>query len=161
MASHQKGKQSKVWGTPRTLYCVHPSCYCMSILQARTLMSNIRLFADDCILYQCINESNDSEAHQSDFQRLVDWSASWQMNFNTYKCSVMHITKTYTLHHYQYMINEENLGIVHLYPYLLVELSDELIRNNHLSNLTVKSNCVLGFIGRNLFKCSRETVRLF
>ena len=77
----------------------------------KDITSNIWLFADDCILYTCINDSNDSEALQSDLQRLVDWSASCQMNFNTQNCSVMHVTIKKTVHHYQYMINEENLGL--------------------------------------------------
>ena len=37
-----------------------------------------------------------------------------------------------------------------------MELSDDLKWNNHISKPTAKSNRVLGFIRRNLFKCSKR-----
>lgn len=121
------------------------------------ITSNIRLFADDCILYRCINDSNDVEALQSDLHRLVDWSATWQMHFNINKCSVMHITKKRTIHRSQYTINGDSLGTVHHHPYLGVEFSDDLRWNTHISHLSAKSNRILGFIKRNLYKCSEKT----
>ena len=48
--------------------------------------SNIRLFADDCILYRRTMAPTDAEALQSDLDTLADWAHRWQMHFNVSKC---------------------------------------------------------------------------
>ena len=45
---------------------------------------------------------------------------------------------------------------MYCHPYLGVELAGYLRWNNHIFKLTAKSNCLLGFIRRNLFKCSER-----
>ena len=50
------------------------------------ITSEIRLFADDCILYRAIKDPSDSAALQTDNDTLFSWSDIWQMNFNSSKC---------------------------------------------------------------------------
>ena len=50
------------------------------------LSSEIRLFADDCILYRQIKLPPDNLAMQKDIDTLHYWSLQWQMNFNSKKC---------------------------------------------------------------------------
>ena len=48
--------------------------------------SQIRLFADDCIMYRTINSFQDHIILQHDFKTLTEWVNTWQMEFNVSKC---------------------------------------------------------------------------
>jgi hypothetical protein len=48
--------------------------------------SNVRLFADDCLLYRVINNNNDQHQLQNDLQQLEIWEKKLQMQFNADKC---------------------------------------------------------------------------
>ena len=56
------------------------------------LTSEVRLLADDCIMYRQINNTKDSEDLQKDIDRLCAWEQRWQMKFNKAKCYAMHVT---------------------------------------------------------------------
>ena len=58
----------------------------------KQIQSNIRLFADDSIVYREIRSPADHHILQTDIQKLTDWSNKWQMNFNTSKCHLFTIT---------------------------------------------------------------------
>ena len=49
---------------------------------AHNINSTIRLFADDSVLYRQINSPDDHRILQEDLQKLVEWSKTWQMEFN-------------------------------------------------------------------------------
>ena len=53
--------------------------------------SNIRLFADDCLLYRTISSVDDQVALQRDLDALEGWCDTWGMRFNVSKCQIMHI----------------------------------------------------------------------
>ena len=59
---------------------------------ADNITSNIRLFADDCVLYRTINSTADNLALQQDLDKLELWSNTWQMDFNVKKCAIMQFT---------------------------------------------------------------------
>jgi hypothetical protein len=48
----------------------------------RNIESNIRLFADDCILYRRIIDSSDIEKLQTDLSRLGEWAVENEMKIN-------------------------------------------------------------------------------
>ena len=52
---------------------------------AENINSNIRLFADDCVVYRQIDSPQDHVILQKDLNKLVDWSNIWQMKFNVDK----------------------------------------------------------------------------
>ncbi|KAI8511987.1 hypothetical protein Bbelb_110870 [Branchiostoma belcheri] len=56
------------------------------------LDSNVRLFADDCLLYVELSTQNDSQLLQKDLNTLEEWHSKWLMQFNPEKCYIMHIT---------------------------------------------------------------------
>ena len=65
--------------------------------------SNLRLFADDCILYKSIETRNDLSSLQEDLLNLEQWKAIWLMKFNPLKWFPMTIslaTKHKILHDY-------------------------------------------------------------
>ena len=50
------------------------------------VQSNLRLFADDCVLYREVVTHKDCLVFQQDLHRLFFWSKSWQLTFNVTKC---------------------------------------------------------------------------
>ena len=50
--------------------------------------SIVRLFADDCVLYRCINNFEDCLILQNDLKCLEKWAEDWGMRFNAKKCYI-------------------------------------------------------------------------
>ena len=55
--------------------------------------SNIRLFADDTIMYLTISNKSDCQDLQRDLSKLKTWEREWLMAVNPDKCEVIRITK--------------------------------------------------------------------
>ena len=47
--------------------------------------SQVRLFADDCLLYRTINSQSDHLTFQKDLEALEKWASDWGMRFNAKK----------------------------------------------------------------------------
>jgi hypothetical protein len=58
-----------------------------------TLKSNVRLFADDTIVYLTISALTDCHTLQSDLHKLEKWEEEWLMSFNPDKCEIIHISR--------------------------------------------------------------------
>ena len=99
------------------------------------LSSNIRLFADDCLLYRTIKSSLDVGHFQDDLNRLGAWCRTWQMNFNVKKCSIMHLSRHRQPITDQYSLNGTVLSSVSSHPYLGIEIQNDLRWNNHINNI--------------------------
>lgn len=122
--------------------------------------SNIRLFADDCLLYRVINCAQDAIDLQSDFQKLVNWADTWQMSFNPTKCHTLRVTNSTSPVLHDYTINGITLKDVKHEPYLGVELTHNLSWKHHIDKITMKANKSLGFVRRNLSQGSRKVKEL-
>jgi hypothetical protein len=112
--------------------------------------SNVRLFADDTILYRQMNTPQDAQTLQEDLDRLVDWEQDWSMEFHPGKCNVIRVTRsnnpimnTYTLHGHQ-------LEVVSSTKYLGISINEDLCWNKHLNNVTSKAGKILGLVKRNI-----------
>ena len=57
----------------------------------QTVKSQVRLFADDCLLYREINYQNDHHTLQNDLKNLEGWANAWGMRFNASKCYILSI----------------------------------------------------------------------
>ena len=55
------------------------------------LDSNIQLFAGDTKIYRTIQSQSDALAMQNDLSKLMTWSKTWQLPFNTSRCKVLHL----------------------------------------------------------------------
>ena len=53
--------------------------------------SEIRLFADDVIMYSPIKSATDIFKFRNDIKRLENWAERWMMKFNVDKCCVMFV----------------------------------------------------------------------
>ena len=58
-----------------------------------TVSSQVRLFADDCLLYRPIKCRADQEQLQRDLSALQDCADRWGMCFNPSKCSVLRVSR--------------------------------------------------------------------
>ena len=58
--------------------------------------SNIRLFADDCLLYRKVRQSSDYLELQQDLDRFQQLEQKWHLAFNAEKCEVLRIKQTTT-----------------------------------------------------------------
>ena len=59
------------------------------------ISSQLRLFADDCLLYLPIKSEQDSILLQQDLDTSSQWAKVWQMRFNLSKCTVMRCTRSH------------------------------------------------------------------
>ncbi len=126
----------------------------------RSVNSQVRLFADDCLLYRPIRSEQDHYYLQTDLNSLCDWAKTWSMSFNTSKCHIMSITnrRVTSLHLYSMLGNvlskEDNI------QYLGITIASNLRWENHITGLTVKANRTLGFLCRNLRTCPQQLRQL-
>ena len=66
--------------------------------------SEVRLFADDCVIYREIKNELDHTQLQDDLHTLVKWQDTWQLHFNIKKCFVMRITHARTRKYFKLFI---------------------------------------------------------
>lgn len=123
--------------------------------------SNIRLFADDCILYREIHSIEDQIILQNDINTLHNWATKWHMKFNSSKCYVLPISRR-RKHTFlnSYMLGSEQLQTVINHQYLGVTISQDLRWNNHIQGIVSKATKNLNFIRRNIYMCSSESKAL-
>jgi hypothetical protein len=127
------------------------------------ISSEIRMFADDCILYRQIKSHSDRLALQNDIDSMLNWSLKWQMQYNSKKCHILQISrqrKNNNLSHYHYHLGQDILTQVDSYPYLGVTVSSDLRWNNHINNISLKATRTLNFIRRNIYGCTVEAKAL-
>ena len=118
--------------------------------------SELRLFADDTVLYRAIKSQHDQEILQEDLHNLTKWASDWQMDFNVSKCHLLRTTNKRKPHEFTYSANSETLKKVSQCDYLGVRCSETLRWGAHCSKVAAKANKTLGLIRRTLKPCSRE-----
>ena len=119
--------------------------------------SEIILFADDCVCYREIKDTEGTLQLQKGIDQLGCWARKWGMKFQLVKCNMMQIRRnrikkinaTYTLEG-TVLENVESI------KYLGVTITNDLRWNTHVSNVCTKANWTLGFLRRNLYACPQE-----
>ena len=97
-----------------------------------SVISQVRLFADDCLLYRKIQTFNYHVLLQNDLTQLGKWANTWRVNFNTKKCHILSIkNKT----QFFYSLNNETLEYVTTNPYLGITISNDLKWHSHISTI--------------------------
>ena len=81
------------------------------------LTSNIRLFADDCIIYRTIETREDSIHLQEDLNGVFNWTKCWQMKFNVQKCVVLWCTRSHSPKTTDYTIDGHTLKLKRQHTY--------------------------------------------
>ena len=119
-----------------------------------SVSSDVRLFADNCLLYRPIKTRDDQKKLQEDLTKLERWADIWGMKFNPSKCSVFRVKRPRAKEiASDYQLKGVTLGQVTNSPYLGVSISEKLEWGDHISKIASKANSTLGFLRRNLKGC--------
>ena len=116
--------------------------------------SQVRLFADDCLLYRTIEIFQDHLTLQNDLTKLEEWACQWGMRFNAKKCYILRIRNK--MNYLFYKLDNCILKQVSDNPYLGLQISQDLKWHTHICNISKKASSTLGFLQRNLKHCSRD-----
>ena len=90
--------------------------------------SQVRLFADDCLMYRPVH----SLADQLALLALERWGDAWGMRFNAAKCEIMQVYRGHGLVHF-YTLCGQVLSVVEEAKYLGVLISNDLSWSPHIS----------------------------
>lgn len=86
------------------------------------ISSNIKLFADDCVIYREIKNPADHLTLQFDLDNVSSWCNTWLMNLNTSKCKIMRVSRRTCDISSDYLLNNSSLSKVTSYKYLGVTI---------------------------------------
>eukprot|EP00794_Sanderia_malayensis_P006479 gene6479-7218_t len=118
--------------------------------------SHLRLFADDCLLYEEVNDSVMAENLQRNLHLLGQWAEKWKMSFNVSKCYHMSIGPKGNIPAFEYKLNGEILKEVTHHAYLGIEIDCKLKWEEHVTKIVSKGNRSLAFLRRNLGMCPKN-----
>lgn len=123
--------------------------------------SNLRLFADDSLLYKQIVSDSDSSQLQEDLDNLATWAETWQMSFNTGKCEHMRVARPTKQHDSssipEYSFSNDKLSYVNNIKYLGVFIDNQLSFDRHISEVCKKATSTLHMLMRNLKRARKKT----
>ena len=120
--------------------------------------SQLRLFADDSIIYKTIKSQKDCDSLQEDLDAAARWESDWLMAFHPDKCSVLTITNKKNPVKHNYLLHNHTLESVSSAKYLGITLQSDLKWTQHANNIVANANKSLGFLKRNL-KTSNTNIK--
>ncbi len=120
------------------------------------ISSEVRLFADDCVMYRPIHDNSDVARLQSDLDNLNKWQSDWQMQFNASKCFTLKLSHSRKKSLHQYKLGHSVLQETNSHSYLGINITSDLKWDNHINHTISKANKVLGVVRRNLHPCTAE-----
>ena len=119
----------------------------------KNILSTVRLYADDVILYIPINSKEDCYQLQKDLTILERWANKWKMAFNVKKCEFIRITYKKKPIFYHYTLYDTVVQEVTHTKYLGLTIDSKLSWSEHIRQITNKANSIKGFLQRNLHSC--------
>lgn len=114
------------------------------------LSCNIRMFADDCIIYRKINSVSDNTSLQNDLRSTQKRCNIWLMkqNHSTFKTVFCHRSRNPLA--FSYQIAGTNPELVPCYKYLGVILCSDSPSATHIPNIISSANKALEFVKYHL-----------
>jgi hypothetical protein len=106
--------------------------------------SQLRLFADDRIIYMPIKSQHDCNKLQQDIDAAARWESNWLMAFHPDKCSVLSVTKKKQPIQHNYILHYHILESVSSAKYLGITVQSNLKWDKYINNITSKGNKALG-----------------
>ena len=100
---------------------------------ADDLNATCHLFADDCLLYKCYSEFQETNSLQKDLNKLEIWSNRWLLEFNPPKCKVMYISNQKSIQNADYFLNGQKLESVEFEKYFGVYIQSNLKWSKHVN----------------------------
>jgi len=121
-----------------------------------SVSSQVRLFADDAIIYRRINTEKDTELLQNDLNSLENWEKTWKMSFNASKCESIIFSRKRSTRVTTYFLHDTPLKLVTSAKYLGITLASNLSWSRHIDFTVKKANRAYGLIRRNLKVAPKE-----
>ena len=103
------------------------------------VMSQVRLFSDDCLQYRTINSQSDHLTFRKDLEALEKWASDLGMRFNAKKFYLMSFNSRSS---HSYTRNNHILQKVKQNPYIGILISEDLKWEPHLIKITRKKQKV-------------------
>ena len=118
--------------------------------------STLKLFADDAKLFRMLDAEDATLVIQEDLRKLIEWTTTWQMDFNPSKCQALHLGSrngetTYSVNGQDVVSVEKDLG---------VHIDKKLSFNYHTECATNKANKILGMLRRSFDYMDERTLTL-
>ena len=144
-------------GVPEGSVCGPLLFICFTADLPSVIQTNCIMYADDIKLYHRITSHSDTEALQSDLNRLATWSATWHLKLNPAKCHTitfslrkLPIPATYTLDGtaLQRRTETRDLGVI---------LDSKLTFAAHIDTTIAKANRMLGLLIRSMQASRRHS----
>ncbi len=123
----------------------------------QNVSSTTRLFADDCLVYRPIKNTEDERILQDDLDTMVKWAETWGMRFNPSKCQTMRITRKRDPGTPNYRMLGVDLENTDSCQYLGIQLQNDLRWNRQVTHAAGKASRILNFIKRNFYHASSST----
>ncbi len=130
----------------------------INYLPERVRHSSVCLFADDCILLMDIHTEDDCQKLQQGINRVAGWETDWLMKFNQTKCEKMTIPVKRSPIVPEYTFHGHVLAITTKAKYLGIIIQSDLKWNTHISNITKKSNQMVGLLRRD-FRVEKTSLK--
>ena len=112
------------------------------------ITSQIKLFANDSVLYRNIRNQNDQVILQNDLDTISSWAEKWLMELNINKCSVLSITIKRNSIFHDYNILGATLKRVTNHDYLGVTILSDLNWLWHVTKIYNKASRTLALLKR-------------
>lgn len=125
-----------------------------------SVKSQVRLLADDSLLYRSMRTFNDSKILQHELDELEKWALKWRMHFNPKKCYLIRICRGKVKFNCDYFLCQHKLQQNQINLYLGLNLSADIKWTTHINAICAKANCTLGFLRRNLRNCPTKLKEL-
>ena len=122
--------------------------------------SEVRLFADDTILYMFVeNPVLNAEAFNHDLDLLTEWAHRWLINFSPHKTKSMIISRRKKPEfHPQLLMDDTPLDSVETHKHLGITFSTTLQWDDHIEQTATKASQCLDVINALKYKLDRKTL---
>ena len=138
--------------------------YFINDLPSNVSNNCIRLFADDAKLSGTVKNYTESLTMQESINSICYWTENCSLNLNIDKCKVLHLGSknqkfSYTM---PSSSGQSCLQVVECEKDLGVQIDNKLSFSSHITDVTSKSNRILGLIKRSFRYMGKETfVKLY
>ena len=95
--------------------------------------SNIRLFADNCIIYRKIKDSSDIDKLQTDLNRLGEWAVEKEIKVNPGKSKAVSFTKARVKERIRYYFGDQLIAETSSFKYLGIIIRSDLNWADHIN----------------------------
>lgn len=133
--------------------------YINDIVDVITPGVQIRLFADDAVLFRDVSCSDDQSELNTNITNIFEWCKRWGMVLNAEKTLYLRVTRKKVPYEYQYTLGTSPLKQVTSHKYLGVTLTSNLSWNIHIDNICSSAFRKLCFL-RHKLKNSPANVKL-